>query len=576
MILQALTEYYRTLVANNEIAAPGWSSAKISFQIDLKDDGSIERIIDVRDVQTRGKKTVLVPKQVVLPAPVKRTVGIASNFLWDNSSYLLGLDNKGKPQRALACFAECKALHEQLLSNVDSPEAEALLNFFKNWEANAEHPELEEYRTEILSGANLLFSHDGYYIHEDPDIRDAWEQYNTPSSDGPYGICLVTGENGPIEATHPSIKNVAGAQSSGAALVSFNADAFCSYGKKQNYNAPTGKYAAFAYTAALNHLLTQRDTVFRMGDATVVCWARGGDSLYQKFLRGVLFSEALPSYTPEDMTKAVKALCAGKMVDFDETRLDPNMDFYILALSPNAARLSVRFFLRNSFGGFLRCIRAHQKRLEIVRPAFDPFEELPLWRLMGETVNQNSRDKSPSPGLAGATLRAILTNAPYPATLLNGVMLRITAEQEVNRGRAAIIKAYYSQNTHPEVPEEVLTVSLNPDSTNVAYNLGRLFSLLEEIQEAANPGINATIRDRYFNAASATPSRVFPGLIDLAQKHLRKLPMGQRIYFEKRIQELTGKFDEEYPARLSLPMKGSFQLGFYHQTQKRYEKKEDK
>ncbi len=575
MILQALTEYYRTLRASGKIAAPGWSLAKISFQIDLRDDGTIARIIDVRDIQTRGKKTVIVPKSVVLPAPVKRTVGIASNFLWDNSTYILGLDNKGKPQRALECFANCKSLHEKLLADVDSPEAEALQNFFQHWDPTADHPELEEYREEILSGANLMFFHDGYYLHEDPDIRDTWERYNGQDSDGPQGICLVTGEEGPIEAIHPSIKNVAGAQSSGAALVSFNAPAFCSYGKEQNYNAPTGKYAAFAYTAALNHLLSQRDTVFHMGDATVVCWAKGGQSVYQMLYQFALSGNASSAYTAEDMTQAVKSICEGNSVDFDETRLDPNMEFYILALSPNAARLSVRFFLRNSFCGFLRCIQAHQKRLEIVRPAFDPFEELPLWRLMGETVNQNSRDKSPSPGLAGATLHSILTDTPYPATLLNGVMLRITAEQEINRGRAAIIKAYYSKNTHPQVPEEVLTVSLNTDSTNVAYNLGRLFSLLEEIQEAANPGINTTIRDRYFNAASSTPSRVFPGLVDLAQKHLRKLNVGQRIYYEKRLQELEGKFAEEYPARLSLPMKGSFQLGFYHQTQKRFEKKED-
>ena len=199
--------------------------------------------------------------------------------------------------------------------------------------------------------------------------------------------------------------------------------------------------------------------------------------------------------------------------------------------------------------------------------------------MLNETVNQNAQKKTASPVLAGELLRAILTNTPYPATLLNGVTLRIRAEHEITRGRAAIIKAYYlnQRNPNPDVPKEVLTVSLNPDSNNVYYNLGRLFSVLEDIQSKANPGINATIRDRYFNAASATPAHVFPILLNLAQKHLKKLNEGQRVYYGKQLGSITDKLGEEYPNRLTLPQQGSFQLGYYHQTQERYQKnsKED-
>ena len=225
----------------------------------------------------------------------------------------------------------------------------------------------------------------------------------------------------------------------------------------------------------------------------------------------------------------VKQLCQGQPVQYREDRLDPNMDFFVLGLSPNAARLSVRFFLRNTFGGFLRNVQAHQDRLEIVRPAYDKFETLPLWKLLSETVNQNSRDKSPAPDLAGEVLRAILNDTLYPATLLNGVTLRIRAEHEITRGRAAIIKAYYQKlaetmkHENPDIPEEVLQVSLNENSFNIPYTLGRLFSVLEAIQAAANPGINATIKDKYFNSAAATPAVIFPILINLAQKHLKKL-----------------------------------------------------
>ena len=224
----------------------------------------------------------------------------------------------------------------------------------------------------------------------------------------------------------------------------------------------------------------------------------------------------------------------------------------------------------------MRNVQAHQERLKIVRPASDKFETIPLWKLLNETVNQKSNDKTPAPNMAGEVLRAILTGSRYPATLLNGVTLRIRAEHEVTRGRAAILKAYYLQNPHPDVPKEVLTVSLNPDSNNIPYLLGRLFSTLEAIQSAANPGINATIMDKYFNSASATPAMVFPVLLKLAQKHLKKLDVGLRTYYDKQLTDLLSRLGEEYPARLNLPQQGSFQLGYYHQTQARYEKKEDK
>ena len=312
-----------------------------------------------------------------------------------------------------------------------------------------------------------------------------------------------------------------------------------------------------------------------MGDTTVVCWARCGGDVYQNTMGWMFFGQE-PAYTLSDLQSALKGLCSGNAVELDGARLDPDMDFYILGISPNAARLSVRFFLRNSFGAFLRNAQAHQQRLEIVKPAYDKFDTIPMWKLLDETVNQNSRDKTPAPNMAGEVLRSVLTDTRYPATLLNGVALRIRAEHSVTRGRAAILKAYYLKNTHPDVPKEVLTVSLNPDSTNVPYNLGRLFSVLEAVQSSANPGINTTIKDKYFNSASATPAVVFPVLVNLAQKHLKKLDGGLRTYYDKQITGLLSKLGERYPSRLNLPQQGSFQLGYYHQTQSRFEKKEEK
>ena len=577
MILQALTEYYRTLENSGQISPLGWGEAKVSYALCIGPEGALEQVVSLQTEQKKGKKTVLRPQIMRLPAPVKRTVGIVPNFLCDNASYLLGADNKGKPQRTLECFQACKALHEELLDGVDSPAAQAVLAFFRTWQSEqaAGHPALADCWEELMAGGNLVFRHGGAFVHEDALVRRAWDGHYRAEGDGPQMICLVTGEHGTVESTHPSVKNVYGAQSSGAALVSFNAPAFCSYGKEQNYNAPTSKYAAFAYTTALNHLLSDREHVYRMGDTTVVCWARCGGDVYQNMMGWMFFGQE-PAYTLSDLQSALKGLCSGNAVELDGARLDPDMDFYILGISPNAARLSVRFFLRNSFGAFLRNAQAHQQRLEIVKPAYDKFDTIPMWKLLDETVNQNSRDKTPAPNMAGEVLRSVLTDTRYPATLLNGVALRIRAEHSVTRGRAAILKAYYLKNTHPDVPKEVLTVSLNPDSTNVPYNLGRLFSVLEAVQSSANPGINTTIKDKYFNSASATPAVVFPVLVNLAQKHLKKLDSGLRTHYDKQITGLLSKLGERYPSRLNLPQQGSFQLGYYHQTQSRFEKKEEK
>lgn len=574
MILQALVDYYEDLVALGKLDRPGWSSTNISYVLYINDDGELEQVASIKKEEDRGKKKVLAPSPLPLPAPVKRSSGIDPNFLWDNSSYILGIDEKGKPQRSIDCFNACRELHHKILDGIDSPAARAVLAFFDKWNPTKarEHPALADKLEDVISGVNLTFRCDASYLHEDAAIRAAWQDNYDAAGDGPEMVCLVTGKKCAAELVHPSIKGVAGAQSSGAALVSFNGDAFCSFGHEQNLNAPTGKYAAFAYTSALNYLLSDRENVGKIGDTTVLFWAKGGQRQYQSCAMASLFGNLPQTYSTTDLRKITLDLINGKHVYFEEAELDPSTTIYVLGLAPNAARLSVRFFMKNSFGMFVKNIHEHYGRLEIVRPEFDKFEDLPLWKLLDETVNQNSRDKSPAPGMAGETLSSILNNTPYPATLLNGVTLRIRAERNITRGRAAIIKAYYLKNPHPDVPKEVLTVSYNPDSTNVAYNLGRLFSVLEDIQSAANPGIKATIKDKYFNSASATPSRVFPTLVNLAQKHLKKLEKGREIYFSKQLSEIQLKFGEIYPDRLSLPQQGSFQLGYYHQTQARYTK----
>lgn len=586
MILQALTAYYEQLVRQGKLSAPGWDdSFKVSYELRLNDAGQLLRVVSLLTEKTVGKKTVLAPRAMRVPAHEKRSSGIAANFLCDNSTYLLGADEKGKPERSTDCFKACAKLHHTILDGVDSPAARALLAYFDSWDpAQAStHPLLAEQWKDITGNANLIFGyeaadHSHSFVNDDPAIQNAWQtHYNDRSADSDMGQCLITGKYAPIERTHPNISGVPGAQSSGAALVSFNAPAFCSYGHEQGDNAPVSKYAAFAYTTALNRLLADRSHCKHVGDTTILCWAENAEPVYQDAMIMFLFgADEAAGIQENDVQAALKRLSAGQTVPFLEKELSPDQHFYLLGLAPNAARLSVRFFLRDTFGCFAQNLQKHAEEMEIDCSEKEKFRTLPIWAVVNETTRTvPGQPAKPSPQLAGDLLRAVLTGGRYPATLLNGVTLRIRAEQNVTRGRAAVIKAYYLRNYPTELNKEVYTVSLN-ETTNVPYLLGRLFSVLEAVQKAANPGINTTIKDRYFNAACATPGMSFPTLLRLSQKHLRKLNDGLATHYDKQITELMAQLPASgFPARLSLPDQGKFTIGYYHQTQKRYVKKNE-
>lgn len=615
MILQALTSLYEALAPKGEVPKEGWSREKISFALGIDENGDLLRITPLFKPgdMPKGKKKEE-PQEMTVPAAVKRTSGAAANFLWDNSSYILGVslkkgeddaEREKRRNKDIKCFEACRELHHSMLDGMEYPAAKAVLNFLDKWEPQKaeENNLVAQYAKEILSGANMVFRFNGGYVHDDPQLASVWQKANAKQKDN-IGQCLVTGALDEIQNTHPTIKGVQGAQSSGAALVSFNASAFCSYNKEQNQNAPVGKYAAFAYTTALNHLLADRKNVHRIGDAAVVCWAENADKQYEDFAADLFFGDGDGDQSDEQWLSALQASVEllAKGLPCRELDLDPERKFYILGISPNAARLAVRFFYCDSFGNIVKNIKAHYDRLEIVRPSYDKFPILPLWKLLSATnrtikkKNDNgtnaersdsedsdkSKDKTQNSAMAGAVARAVFSGGRYPASLLECTFLRIKAERNITRERAAIIKAYYLRNPNEKCPKEVLTVSLNENSKNIPYTLGRLFSVYEEIQKEANlrnpgnPGINTTIKDRYFGSAAAMPATVFPILSNLAQKHLRKLSDAQRVYLDKKVMTLKSVLGEQYPAHMSLPEQGSFDLGYYHQTQARYTKKEDK
>ena len=518
---------------------------------------------------------------------ISRSSGVAPNFLCDNSSYFLGIDNKGKPDRSKECFLCAGQKHQDVLGQADSKAARAIIQYFEKWqpEKAAESDVLKEELEDIMAGANLIFSVEGRFAHEDPGVRRAWEEYEDHDEHVRSGTCLVTGEKTQIARTHGLIKGVPGAQSSGASLVSFNAPAFESYGKEQSYNAPVGNYAVYAYTTALNYLLADRRHATAIGDTMIVYWSEDGEEAYQN----VFACATEPTMENQEIVDGVfKNLAMGRAIVVDEVEkaLSPEQRFYILGVSPNAARIAVRFFYQDSFGNILKNIKAHYGRMEIAKPEADQMEYLGIWRMLQETVNKKSRDKKPVPSLPGAVYQSVISGGRYPASLYQAVLGRIRAEQDdsdsriykITRGRAAIIKAYLLKNGHQN--KEKITMALNENSTNVAYTLGRTFAVLEAIQEEANPGINATIKDRYFNSACATPASIFPVLFKLENSHIKKISSsGTKIHYEKMLGELQEKIyvsDEQrdaYPRRLSLEEQGMFVLGYYHQTRKRYEKK---
>ena len=576
MILQNLAEYYENLVLQEKVSKSGWCQAKVSHAIELNEDGTIKAIISKRKEAERGKKKIWVPVLLNDPEMVTRSSGVSSNFLCDNAKYFLGIDGDGIQKRTIECFESAKERHLMLLEEANGKMARAICLFFKNWkpECADENLSVKEHWDELNEGGNLIFCMKAIYAQDEKEIQDIWEEYLKKQKQGKQGICLVTGQRAEIARIHRGIKGVPGAQSSGAALVSFNAPAFESYGKEQSYNAMVGKYAEFAYTTALNYLLNQSEYKFALGDSMIVFWAESGQEEYQDSFLSWLNPKV---DNQEEMNKVFGNLKKGVWVDLEDIQLDSEQRFYILCLAPNAARLSVRFYYQNSFGNIIKNIAKHYQRMEIVRPSWEDMRYLGIKQMLNETVNQKSKDKTPIPNMASMVLSAILSDTKYPASLYTDTLIRIRAEQgKVTCGRAAIIKAFLIQNYKWKEGDEYM--GLNEGCEESAYVLGRLFAVLETIQKDANSGINTTIRDRYFNSACATPASVFPTLIKLKNSHIKKLEResgGTKIYYEKMLTELMGKI-EKFPRRLSLEEQGKFMLGYYHQVQKKYEKKEEK
>lgn len=558
----------------------GFSTEKIGFCVLLNADGSVASVEDLR-----GDDRKRSPRMLLVPQAVKRTAGIAPNFLWDKSAYVLGV-TAGEGKRTAEEHAAFRARHAEWLAETDDPGLLAFLRFLDGWSPDAFALPLWP---EDLRDQNIVFAlaeeyREGF-LHDRPAARELWRRLGAEGASDPQ-TCLVTGEPGSVARLHPSIKGVWGAQSSGASLVSFNLDAFTSYGHDQGDNAPVSEAAAFAYGTVLNRYL-DKDSGHRIqvGDASTVFWADCSDMKLaaeaEVFFAALLDPASEEKLVAEDerletakIHSRLDAIRNGQRLSRVAPELAEGVRFHVLGLAPNAARLSVRFYWQDDFG---RLTANFQRYLEDTAIDPPPRNGWPaLWRYLLELASQGKRENVP-PLIAGEWLRAILTGMTYPLTLLSTALMRMRADGEINALRCAMLKSVLIRNLKMEAP-----VALDTANTNKGYVLGRLFAVYEEVQRAALGGINATIKDKFYGAASASPQKVFRTLDSGSANHfgkLRKTSPGRAVNLEKLLTSITDLMDpaaDPIPASLNAAEQALFGIGYYHQRSDFFRKHDDK
>lgn len=572
MILQRLAEYYDRLEADPEegISRFGFSRQKISFNVVLNPDGSLHDFHD--DTVKDGKRNV--PRLRIVPGQAKPSgSGINPRFLWDSAQYILGFKPEDpKPDRTRKAFEAFRDRHLALEEEIADEAFAAVCSFLRKWspDAAADYPNLPE-----ITFAFGVFRIAGKqeFVHDRRKIQAYWNRQIAGDTDAPRAPSLVSGAVQPIARLHePKIKGVRGAQTSGATLVAFNADAYESYGKSQGYNAPVGVTDAFKYCTALNRLTTRHDRQVHLGDTTVVYWSEKPTAFEGDIFGLFEFQDAEDKATLTRLNGFLDRLRrAADGAPFDDS--DANVPFYVLGLSPNAARVSVRFWLTGTVQQFAERLGQHLADLQLGgAPAHMP----PI--TMQRIIDQTARDRDDiQPLLGGAVLQAVLTGGPYPTSLAAAVLRRIRADGQTGGSnghiRGSILKAYLIRKERLAKQKETIFMSLDKNCTHTAYHLGRLFAALEKTQEdALGTGLNVTIKDRFFSSASANPVMAFPRLLRLHAHHLDKLgseKRGLKVVREKLIQEISSRFDANtgFPAHLPLDEQGQFFIGYYHQRQ---------
>ncbi|WP_386694828.1 type I-C CRISPR-associated protein Cas8c/Csd1 [Lonepinella sp. MS14435] len=579
MILTSLARYYRRLAAETDITGNpkvppyGFSEEKIGWILVLDADG---KLVDVVPHLTADKKPQ--PKLMSVPRPEKKSVNISPNFLWGNTQYVLGVTKKEAKDnsRTTQCFESFKQYHLDLLQQETDEGLQALYRFLRQWQP--ENFTDSPCSPEMLD-ANVVFKLDGSsgYIHQREAAQTLWAGC-LKNDEAEQGVCLISGEEAPIARLHPSIKGILGGQSSGGSIISFNKESFASFGKEQGANAPVSEAAAFAYTTALNYLLRRENGhCLSIGDTSTVFWAEASD-VQQAAAAEDFFADTLTP--PDDEQEAQKILdileqiAKGRPLREIAPKLSDDTKFYILGLAPNAARISIRFWLDTTFGQLAVNLAQHWQDLALEPRAWKTPPS--LWRLLLQTAVLG-KSENISPVLAGEMTRAVIGGTPYPLSLLAQLIARIRADGDANGLRVAMIKAVLQRRFRKGFIHEEVAMSLDSESRNQAYLLGRLFAVLERIQYQALGELNAGISDRYYGSASAVPFSVFPRLLSGVKHHLSRLRKdkgGMAVNLDKDLGAIIELLPETFPRHLNIEEQGRFAIGYYHQKQSYFAKKE--
>lgn len=595
MLISALCEYYDDLARDGKVVPEGYSEQAVDYLVALAPNGTIESVIDWRLTEQipmkNGKmkerktsRTVLLPERSEKP-------GIDFNFIEHRPLYIFGLnfdsgiltpeDNTDKAKKSHGLFKE-KTL--AALGELESPVINAFRAFVSGWnpEEETENPALLSLGKAYSTGkyAFCLSGHPDMLLHEDPQIKSAWHLIREKTNDTSENLtqCAVTGEKLPIARIHNKIKGIVGGQASGTVLVGFKTTAGCSYGNEQSFNSNISENVMKKYTYALNTLLADKRHKQLLDDITVVYWAAGGEGheMYADYLSFCLFGDddKPDKDQAENMLQSLvkksreATVSANTLASFEE--IDENVTFYILGIKPNSSRLSVKFIYRQKCGDLFNAIARHQTDIQIG----SEFRPIPLWRLKNELKSPKSSKENVDASLLTAIFKSVIYGTPYPGYLLSGMMTRVKTDRTINHVRAGVIKACINRKSRAKGQKEELQLALDIQNTNQAYLCGRLFAVLERIQQAAAAAkLNRTIKDAYFSSAASKPALVFPKLLMLSQNHIKKLNEQNTVFFNKLIEEITGKLNGEFPNTLLLDDQGRFMIGYYHQDQMFYQKK---
>ncbi|MCD7797906.1 MAG: type I-C CRISPR-associated protein Cas8c/Csd1 [Akkermansiaceae bacterium] len=605
MILKELCDLYDRLVDAGTEGVPlrGKSRQLVSFRIVLNPDGLLVRIEDARSCIRSEKKTkkglTVTPQMQATPqlliGKAKPPAKLKPCFLWDNAKYLLGytppLNQKAQenPEQMkkhakqvldnLASFAELRRKHLAVEARINHPSYSAVCRFLESWDP-------AELAAHV--GDESILSHNGVFqiqgepcdVHDIEAIVQWWEEegekhwWGSSSASGDeQGTCLVTNKRATIARLHePAIKGVPGARTPVVKLVSFELQPFESYGLKQGRNAPVSEKAAFAYCNALNYLLASETNHVRLGETTgVVFWtaaprqcASETELLAKMGIDGLENASSGKAQDPALLKRLANSLRFIAQGQKPANRFEGKMletPFFILGLSPNAARLSVRFYRESTFGDFLNRLGAHYAAMRLQHRGEDP-EFISPFRILRESV----LDMKNLPARAsGDLLRAIIGGTPYPEALAAAVIRRFKADGHISYIRCAFLKAWLIRNHKIDIRPMLDTTNTQP-----GYLLGRLFAALVKTQKDALPDLKRTLRDSFYSSASSTPRSVFPRLLRLYPHHLGKLEGGLKVNRDRLVQDIMEGLSSEFPAHLDLAAQGSFALGYYHQTQAFY------